>query len=160
METVPEERGSNYGHLGNNMWAYACHRSLVHGLLCVIVLSAGCSVRRVTFNETIANEQVQFIRIGQTSLSELTSVIGAPDDVSEADSGFVAIYNWSDTKSAATDFGVIARIFLPYAPTMTLNKAGIAFEQLQVVFDSNLKVRAYGFSRLGREDPIIWFWPY
>jgi len=135
-------------------------RCLVCGILCMLLLSAACSVRRVTYNETIANDQVQFIRIGQTSLSDLVSAIGAPDDVSEADAGFVALYNWSDTKSAAMDFGVIARLFLPYAPTMTLNKAGIALEQLQVVFDADWMVRAYGFSRRGQEDPVIWFWPF
>jgi len=129
-------------------------------MLCVLLLSAACSVRRVTYNETIANEQVQFIRIGQTSLSEVISVIGAPDDVSESDAGFVALYNWSDTKSAAVDFGVLARIFLPYSPTMTLNRAGISLEQFQVIFDPNWRVRAYGFSRRGHEDPVIWFWPF
>jgi hypothetical protein len=136
---------------------FAC---LISGILCVSLLSAGCSVRRITYNETIANNQVQFIRIGQTSLSEVVSVIGTPDDVSEADAGFVALYNWSDTRSAAVDFGVLARIFLPYSPTMTLNRAGISLEQFQVVFDPQWRVRAYGFSRRGHEDSIIWFWPF
>jgi hypothetical protein len=130
------------------------------GALGLTLLWTGCTVRRVVFNDVVTSEQVNFIRIGQTTILELTDHIGAPDEVTESEFGVVALYNWSDTKSAALDFGALPRLFLPYAPTMTLNKTGITPEQFQVVFDPQWTVRAYGFSRRITDGPVVWFWPF
>jgi len=130
------------------------------GALGLTLLWTGCTVRRVVFNDVVTTEQVSFIRIGQTTILELADHIGAPDEVTESDFGVVALYNWSDTKSAALDFGALARLVLPYAPTMTLNKTGITPEQFQVVFDPQWTVRAYGFSRRTTDEPVVWFWPF
>jgi len=133
---------------------------LVVGALCILLLYAGCSVRRATLNDVLTPEQVSFIRVGQTTIRELADHIGAPDEVTESDFGGVALYYWSDTKSASLDFGAIGRLFLPYSPTMRLNKMGITPEQLQVVFDPQWTVRAYGFSRKSTDEPVVWFWPF
>ena len=134
---------------------------LIVGTLCILLLCAGCSVRRATLNDVLTPEQVSFIRVGQTTIRELADRIGAPDEVTESDFGGVALYYWSDTKSAALDFGSIPRLFFgPFVPTMTLTKTGITPEQLQVVFDPQWTVRAYGFSRKSTDEPIIWFWPF
>ena len=140
----------------------ACFPSvrLIVGTLCLLVLCAGCTVRRVVFNEVLTQEQVNFIRIGQTTIRDLADHIGAPDEVTGSEFGAVALYYWSDTKSAALDFGAIGRLFLPYAPTMTLNRTGITPEQFQVVFDPQWAVRAYGFSRRTTDKPVVWFWPF
>jgi len=134
--------------------------SLIIGALCIFLFSAGCSVRRVTLNDVVTPEQVNFIRIGQTTIFELADRIGAPDEVTESDFGVLALYYWSDTKSAALDFGALGRLLLPYSPTMTLNRTGVTPEQLQVMFDPQWTVRAYGFSRKSTDDPVIWFWPF
>jgi hypothetical protein len=133
---------------------------LVVGAFCIVLLCAGCTVRRVVYNEVVTLEQVNFIRVGETTIRELADHIGAPDEVTESEFGVVALYYWSDTKSSGLDFGALARLFLPYAPTMTLNKTGITPEQFQVVFDPQWTVRAFGFSRRTTEDPVIWFWPF
>jgi outer membrane protein assembly factor BamE (lipoprotein component of BamABCDE complex) len=133
---------------------------MIVGALCIFFLCAGCTVRRATVNEVITPKQVNFVRVGETTIGELADHIGAPDEVTESDFGFVALYYWSDTKSAGVDFGTIGRLFLPYSPTMTLRKTGVTLEQLQVVFDPQWTVRAYGFSRKSTDEPIIWFWPF
>ena len=133
---------------------------LVVGTLCILLLCAGCSVRRVIFNDVVTPEQVNFIRVGQTTIGELADHIGAPDEITESEFGVVALYYFSDTKSAALDFGAIPRLFLPYAPTMTLSKTGITPEQFQVVFDPQWTVRAYGFSRRTTDESVVWFWPF
>ncbi len=133
---------------------------LIVGTLCILLLCAGCTVRRVVLNDVVTTELVNFIRVGETTLVELADHIGAPDEVTESDFGFVALYYWSDTKSAGVDFGAIPRLFLPYAPTMTLNKTGVTPEQFQVVFDPQWTVRAYGFSRRTTDEPVVWFWPF
>jgi len=132
----------------------------VVGTLCILLLCAGCSVRRVMFNDVLTPEQVNFIRVGQTTIHELVDHIGAPDEVTESDFGVVARYQWSDTKSAALDFGALARLFLPYTPAMTLNKTRITPEEFQVVFDPQWTVHAYGFSRKTTDAPVVWFWPF
>jgi hypothetical protein len=132
---------------------------LVVGVLCFL-LCVGCSVRRVVFNEVLTPEQINFIRIGQTTIRELADHIGAPDEVTESEFGVVALYYWIDTKSASMDFGALTRLLLPYSPSMTLRKTGITPEQLQVVFDPQWTVRAYGFSRRTTDEPVVWFWPF
>lgn len=133
---------------------------LIVGALCIFFLFAGCTIRRAKLNDVITPEQVNFVRVGQTTIRELADHIGAPDEVTESDFGFVALYYWSDTKSAAFDFGAIGRLFLPYSPTMALSKTGVTPEQFQVVFDPQWTVRAYGFSRRPTDEPVIWFWPF
>jgi hypothetical protein len=114
----------------------------------------------VVFNDVVTPEQVNFIRVGETTIVELADHIGAPDEITDSEFGVVALYSWSDAKSAGLDFGAIPRLFLPYSPTMTLSKTGITPELFQVVFDPQWTVRAYGFSRRTMEDPVIWFWPF
>ena len=126
----------------------------------ILLLCAGCTVRRVVFNDIVTPEQVNFIRVGETTILELADHIGAPDEITDSEFGVVALYSWSDTKSAGLDFGAIPRLFLPYSPTMTLSKTGITPERFQVIFDPQWTVRAYGFSRRTTEDPVIWFWPF
>lgn len=133
---------------------------LVVGTLCILLLCTGCSVRRVVFNDIVTSDQVNFIRLGETTMREMVDHIGAPDDMTESESGTVALYNWSDTKSAAMDVSALTRLFLPYAPTMTLTKTGITPEQFQVVFDPQWTIRAYGFSRRATGEPVMWFWPF
>ena len=142
-----------------NVEARVASIRLVVGVLCLL-LCVGCSVRRVVFNEVLTPEQINFIRIGQTTIRELADHIGAPDEVTESEFGVVALYYWIDTKSASLDFGALTRLLLPYSPSMTLRKTGITPEQFQVVFDPQWTVRAYGFSRRTTDEPVVWFWPF
>jgi hypothetical protein len=128
--------------------------------ICLTLFCSGCSIRRVVYNETITSQQVDFVKAGRTTMSEVVAQLGAPDEMAEADSGVVALYNWSDTKSAAMDFGSIFRFFTPWSPSMTLNRTGIEPAQFLVVYDPTWTVRAYGFSRWPKEEPVVWFWPF
>ena len=160
MANAPVAHNSGCGRLVTSVASHFHSIKLVVGALCILLLCAGCSVRRATLNDVLTPEQVSFIRVGQTTIRELADHIGAPDEVTESDFGGVALYYWSDTKSASLDFGAIGRLFLPYSPTMRLNKIGITPEQLQVVFDPQWTVRAYGFSRKSTDEPVVWFWPF
>ena len=134
-------------------------RLIIAGI-CLALFCSGCSIRRVVYNETITTQQVDFVKTGRTTMSEVVAQLGAPDEMAEADSGVVALYNWSDTKSAAMDFGAIFRFFTPWSPSMTLNRTGIEPAQFLVVYDPTWTVRAYGFSRWPKEEPVVWFWPF
>jgi outer membrane protein assembly factor BamE (lipoprotein component of BamABCDE complex) len=153
------------------MWSSSCGRlenNLVNALWTVrgavivvcVVLLAGCSVRRVVINDTIAPQQVAFIRSGSTTMPQVVAVLGAPDEIQESEFGLATIYQWSDTKASGVDFGFIARAFLPYSPSMTLARTGIDMEQLHVHYDEQGVVRTFGFTRHEPSRPLLWFWPF
>jgi len=160
MANAPVAQSSGYGPSVINVALRFPSISLLVGTLCLLLLCAGCTIRRSVFNEVITPEQVNFIRIGQTTIRELVDHIGAPDEITESEFGAVALYTWINAKGAAVDFGTVGRLFLPYSPTMTMRKTRMTPEQFQVVFDPQLTVRAYGFSRRNTEEPVMWFWPF
>ncbi|MFO0705366.1 MAG: hypothetical protein U0412_00800 [Nitrospira sp.] len=133
-------------------------RSLI-AILCVVTM-AGCSLRRVVVNETIPPERLSFIRPGSTTLSQVVSQFGAPDDIQESAFGLATVYEWSDTKASGVDFGFVARFFSPYSPSMTLARTGIDIERLHVHYDERGIVRTVGFTRHEGVIPTLWFWPF
>ena len=68
---------SDCGPLVTNVAACFPSIRLVIGMLSILLLCAGCSVRRVVFNDVVTSEQVNFIRIGETTMLELADQIGA-----------------------------------------------------------------------------------
>lgn len=128
------------------------------GALCIALL-VGCSVRRVVVNNVISAERVTFIQSGETTMDQVVRQLGAPDEIVESEFGMATVYEWSDTKSSAIDFGFIARAFSPYSPSMTLARTGIDTEQLHVHYDAQGVVRAFGFTRHEGVVPALWFWP-
>ena len=135
---------------------------LSRGVLVVIcaAIMTGCSVRRVVVNDVIPPANVTFIQSGVTSLPQVVAQLGAPDEISESESGLATIYQWSDTKASGVDFGFIARFFSPYSPSMTLARTGIDMEQFHVHYDTQGIVRTFGFTRHEPVRPLLWFWPF
>lgn len=128
-------------------------------VLCATIM-AGCSVRRVVVNDVIAPSTVTFLQSGMTTLPQVVAQLGAPDEILESEFGLATIYQWSDTKASGVDFGFIARFFSPYSPSMTLAKTGIDMEQFHVHYDSQGRVRTFGFTRHEAVRPLLWFWPF
>jgi len=156
---VPIVHNLSCGHLATKMAMRIFPIRLVAGALCLLLFCGGCSIRRVAFNERITAEQTSFIHAGETTLRQIVDQIGAPDEMTESESGAVALYRWSDTKSASLNMTAIIRLFTPYSPSLTLNNTGVTTEVLEVLFDPDWTVRAYGFTRHRMEEPIMWFWP-
>lgn len=129
------------------------------GVLCLVIL-AGCSLRRVVVNDVIPAERVTFIQPGNTTMEQVVARLGAPDEILESEFGMATVYEWSDTKSSAVDFGYIARAVSPYSPSMTLARTGIDKEEFHVHYDAQGVVRASGFIRHEGVVPVLWFWPF
>lgn len=81
-------------------------------------------------------------------------------EIFESEFGLATVYEWSDTKFSAIDFGYAARAFSPYSPSMTLARTGIDKEQFQVHYDAQGIVRTVGFIRHEGAVPVLWFWPF
>lgn len=128
-------------------------------VLCLVIL-AGCSLRRVVVNDVISPQRVTFIQSGSTTMQQVVSRLGAPDEIFESEFGLATVYEWSDTKFSAIDFGYAARAFSPYSPSMTLARTGIDKEQFQVHYDAQGIVRTVGFIRHEGAVPVLWFWPF
>lgn len=137
-------------------------RWISQGVLVVIcaAVMAGCSLRRVVVNDRIVPAQVAFIQAGATTMSQVVSQLGTPDEILESEFGLAMHYQWSDTKASGVDFGFIARFFSPYSPSMTLAHTGIDMEQFHVHYDGQGVVRTFGFTRHEPVRPLLWFWPF
>ena len=136
-----------------------CYSWSLIAILCVVAM-AGCSLRRVVVNDVIAPERLSFIQPGTTTMSQVVSQFGAPDDIQESEFGLATVYEWSDTKASGVDFGFIARFFSPYSPSMTLARTGIDIERLHVHYDQEGVVRTFGLTRHEGVVPTLWFWPF
>lgn len=93
-------------------------------------------------------------------MQEVVARLGAPDEILESEFGMATVYQWSDVKSSGVNFGVAARFFSPYSPSMALARTGIEVEQFQVYYDPQWIVCSYGFARTKAEEPLLWFWPF
>jgi outer membrane protein assembly factor BamE (lipoprotein component of BamABCDE complex) len=127
--------------------------------LCVVLL-AGCSLRRVVVNDVISPQGVTFIQSGSTTMQQVVSRLGVPQEIYESEFGMATVYEWSDTKSSAIDFGYIVRAFSPYSPSMTLARTGIDKEEFHVYYDTQGVVRTIAFTRHEGVVPVLWFWPF
>ena len=58
---------------------------LVSVMVCLSFM--GCNVARLTLNTTLTPENVAFIVPGKTTLTEVVTRLGAPDTLTDADSG-------------------------------------------------------------------------
>ena len=135
---------------------------VVRGLatvLCLLVL-AGCSLRRVVVNDVISPQGVTFIQSGSTTMQQVVARLGVPNEIVESEFGLATVYEWSDTKSSAVDFGFLARWFSPYSPSMTLARTGIDKEEFHVYYDTQGVVRTVAFTRHEGVVPVLWFWPF
>lgn len=128
-------------------------------LLAICSVLAGCSVRRVNFNEPVTQDSLSFIQPGHTTLHQVVERLGAPEDIIIGSVELIAEFKWSTTRSASLDLGYLFKLISPVSPPVTLSGTGINIERLLVICDSQLVVRSYA---LGPTDQhaLIEFWPF
>ena len=132
--------------------------------LLVLVLS-GCfrgpiTWQRVSLNEPIAPEQVAFIQEGKTSLSEVATRLGAPDEIVKSKERIVARYHFSDGRYFRVDFGWGFRFLVPvFSPDMVLGGGGFGTDVFEVACDSRMVVQQYAFAFHVNSSKFR-FWPY
>ena len=114
-------------------------------LVCLPLL--GCNVVRVSFNATLGPEDVAFIVPGKTTISEVVAKLGAPNSISDSDSGVVATYRFLDLKYSRVNFGWLAKPWTPVDPDLIFSRTGLGVDAFQVVCDSHWIVVHQGFQR-------------
>lgn len=88
-------------------------------LAAMLGLSApGCNVVRITLNTPITPADVVFIVPGHTTLAEVVAKLGAPDSITDSDTGLVATYRFLDLKYSRVNLGWLAKPWTPVDPDL------------------------------------------
>lgn len=117
------------------------------GLLPIALALMGCSVARISVNDTLKPEDVAFIVHGKTALAEVVAKLGPPDMLAASDSGAVGTYYFLDLKYSRINFGWLIKPWSPVSPDLVLSGAGIGTDAFEIVLDSRWVVSGHAFTR-------------
>ncbi len=118
---------------------------------------SGCNVARLTINIPLTPESVAFITEGRTTLTEVIAILGAPDTITDADSGTVVTYRFLDAKYSRVNFGWLVKPWSPVDPDLVFSRSGLGTDAFELVCDHNWIVTHRAFVRHRPELP---FTPY
>lgn len=142
-------------------------RHLIGSFALVLALTAlsGCMRgpvmwQRLTLNQPIMQEQVNFIKKGETQLSDVAKELGAPDEILNLKNRLVARYHFTDTRYFRVDFGWGLRFVIPYySPDLVLGGGGAATDVFEVACDPQLIVQETSFA-FHQNSSRFKLWPY
>lgn len=124
----------------------------------VLCLSShGCNVIRIELNTPLTPEDVAFIVPGKTTLTDVIEKLGAPDSITDSDTGIVATYRFADLKYSRVNFGYLAKPWIPVDPDFIFSRTGLGVDAFEVLCDTKWVVLHQGFQRHLPRPP---FHPY
>lgn len=121
-------------------------------LLALLVLAGGpegcglASFVRLSINDQIKPEDVAFIEPGRTTMREVVTLLGAPDEMEALGDGVVARYHFRDARYSRINFGYPSGFFLFVPVDMVLSGGGLGADVFQVVFDAEWRAVAHAFA--------------
>jgi len=116
----------------------------------IMALWAGlsaCNIVRVTLNTPLTPDDVAFIEPGSTTLPDVIAKLGAPDALTDSETGIVATYRFLDVKYSRVNFGWLFKYWSPVDPDLIFSRTGLGVDALEVLCDSSLVVRHQSFLR-------------
>jgi hypothetical protein len=117
----------------------------------------GCNVVRITLNRPITPADVAFIVPGRTTLADVVAKLGAPDSITQSDTGLVATYRFLDLKYSRVNLGWLAKPWTPVDPDFIFSRTGLGVDAFEVLCDPKWVVVHQGFHRHLYRHP---FHPY
>ncbi len=123
-------------------------RSFALSVLVTILSGCGPIVwQRLTLNQPISQDEVTFIKKGETHLSDVAKELGSPDEILDLKHRLIARYHFSDTRYFRINFGWGLRFFIPYyTPDLVLSGGGSGTNVFDVACDSQLVVQETSFA--------------
>ena len=127
-------------------------RGLIRSFALYILFTtlSGCGPivwQRLTLNQPISQDQVTFIKNGETHLSDVAQELGSPDQILDLKHRLIARYHFSDTRYFRINFGWGLRFFIPYyTPDLVLSGGGSGTNVFDVTCDSQLIVQETSFA--------------
>lgn len=112
---------------------------------------------RVTLNTSLMPEDVAFIVPGQTTLADIVDKLGAPDTLTNSETGVVATYRFLDMKYSRVNFGWLAKPWSPVDPDLIFSRTGFGVDAFEVHCDQQWVVLYQVFQRHLIRPP---FYPY
>ena len=119
----------------------------------------GCNVARITLNTPLTQGDVAFIEPGQTTLADVITKLGAPDSITDSDTGIVAIYRFLDMKYSRINFGWLLKPWSPVDIDLVISRTGFGTDAFEVLCDDSWVVTHRGFLR-HRSDPRFNPYPF
>jgi len=137
-----------------NVWTKAAS-ILIGAVVCLPFI--GCNVVRVTLNTSLTPEDVAFIVPGQTTLADIVNKLGAPDTLTNSETGVVATYRFLDLKYSRVNFGWLAKPWTPIDPDLIFSRTGFGVDAFEVHCNPQWVVLHQVFQRHLVRPP---FYPY
>ena len=109
---------------------------------------SGCGLAtfaRVTINDPIKPQDVEFIVPGTTTLTDVVAKLGTPDELEPLTDGAVLSYHFRDMKYARINLGWPLRFVIPVNPDFILAGGGLGTDLFQVFFDDRWVVQTHAF---------------
>lgn len=128
-------------------------------LLATVLTLTSCQWRRLTVNDLIRPDDVTFIQARQTTLADVVTKLGPPDEITARGHVMVARYRFRDGKYFKLDFGRLLTFWSPVTPEMSLARGQMETDVFQVVLDSRGIVQEHAFAF---QSPSTRFnpWPF
>jgi hypothetical protein len=120
---------------------------------------AGCNVARLTINTPLTPASVAFITEGRTTLQDVVTVLGAPDSITDADTGAVVIYRFLNAKYSRVNFGWLVKPWSPVDPDVVFSRSGLGTDAFELICDTNWVVTHQAFVR-HRPEPLFTPYPF
>jgi hypothetical protein len=119
-------------------------------LISIYLLVPGCgfySAVRLTVNDHISEQDVEFIEAGKTTLPQVVETLGAPDELIGHDIGVVLIYHFRDAKYSRVNLGWPLRFWLPVQPDMIFAGGALGTDMFQIAFDQRWVAQYHAFAK-------------
>ena len=113
----------------------ACRTLLPSLLLTALAGSflAGCNVARLTINTPLTPQHVAFVTEGRTTLAEVVRMLGAPDSMTEGETGITVVYRFLNAKYSRVNFGWLVKPWSPVDPDLVLSRSGLGADAYELI---------------------------
>ena len=150
---------SRYGRLGNSLVIHMNRLSVIIGCLLLPSLLIGCDFRKVVVNNPIRPEDVAFIKSGKTTMQEVVTRLGAPDEILGTSDRLWFQYHFKTTKFLRFDFGVLLRIWSPVVPPLSIGRSNAGTDVFLIAFNPKWVTQDLNFPPPNETDKVG-FWPF
>ncbi len=127
--------------------------------MAIAVAWSGCNVARLTINTPLTPESVAFITEGRTTLADVVNKLGAPDSITDADTGTVVTYRFLNAKYSRVNFGWLVKPWSPVDPDLVFSRSGLGTDAFELICDTNWVVTHHAFVR-HRPEPLFTPYPF
>ena len=133
--------------------------SVIIGCLLLPSLLIGCEFRKVVVNDPIRPEDVAFIKSGKTTMQEVVTRLGAPDEILGTSDHLWFQYHFKTTKFLRIDFGMLLRLWSPVVPPLSIGGSNAGTDVFLIAFNPKWVTQDLNFPPTNETDKVG-FWPF